>query len=71
MTFVDWMLSDEFQIKEHANFLGQPPYSFDLSNMYWLPALLNGGQSRRFLTKLLRILVRCLLLYQTLILKFL
>ena len=43
MTFVDWMLSDEFQIKEHANFLGQPPYSFDLSNMYWLPALLNGG----------------------------
>ena len=43
MTFVDWMLSDEFKIKEHANFLGQPPYSFDLSNMYWLPALLNGG----------------------------
>lgn len=43
MTFVDWVLSDEFNIKEHANFLGQPPYSFDLSNMYWLPALLSGG----------------------------
>lgn len=43
MTFVDWMLSDEFNIKRNANFLGQPPYSFDLSNMYWLPALLSGG----------------------------
>lgn len=43
MTFVDWMLSKQFNIKEHANFLGQPPYSFDLSNMYWLPALLSGG----------------------------
>ncbi|MBD5805598.1 D-alanine--poly(phosphoribitol) ligase subunit DltA [Limosilactobacillus walteri] len=43
MTFVDWMLSDQFALKRHANFLGQPPYSFDLSNMYWLPALLSGG----------------------------
>ncbi|WP_076459127.1 D-alanine--poly(phosphoribitol) ligase subunit DltA [Limosilactobacillus caccae] len=43
MTFVEWVLSDAFNIKEHANFLGQPPYSFDLSNMYWLPALLSGG----------------------------
>lgn len=43
MTFVDWVLSDEFNTKEHKNYLGQPPYSFDLSNMYWLPALLSGG----------------------------
>lgn len=42
-TFVDWVLDSDFNIPEHANFLGQPPYSFDLSNMYWLPALLNGG----------------------------
>lgn len=42
-TFVDWMLSDDFKLPHHVNFLGQPPYSFDLSNMYWLPALLSGS----------------------------
>lgn len=41
--FVDWMLSDHFNLPHHANYLGQPPYSFDLSNMYWWPALLVGG----------------------------
>ncbi|WP_156249809.1 AMP-binding protein, partial [Limosilactobacillus equigenerosi] len=27
----------------HQTFLGQPPYSFDLSGMFWLPALLSAG----------------------------
>ncbi|MEY8442428.1 D-alanine--poly(phosphoribitol) ligase subunit DltA [Lactobacillaceae bacterium 24-114] len=43
LTFVNWILSPVFNIPNHSNFLGQPPYSFDLSNMYWLPALLSGG----------------------------
>lgn len=42
-TFIDWMLSPAFGLPEHANYLGQPPYSFDLSNMYWWPALLSGS----------------------------
>lgn len=43
MTFVNWILGNDFNITAGENFLGQPPYSFDLSNMYWLPALLSGG----------------------------
>ena len=72
MTFVDWMLSDEFKIKEHANFLGQPPYSYLIfQTCTGYQHYLMVGQSRPFLTKLLRILVRCLLPYQTLILRYL
>ncbi|WP_373841985.1 D-alanine--poly(phosphoribitol) ligase subunit DltA [Limosilactobacillus sp.] len=42
-TFIDWMLGDDFKLPHHVNYLGQPPYSFDLSNMYWWPALLSGS----------------------------
>ncbi|WP_281164502.1 D-alanine--poly(phosphoribitol) ligase subunit DltA [Liquorilactobacillus sicerae] len=41
--FLEWLLSPTFSIPEKANFLGQVPYSFDVSNMYWLPAILRGG----------------------------
>lgn len=42
-TFIDWMLGDDFKLPANVNYLGQPPYSFDLSNMYWWPALLSGS----------------------------
>lgn len=42
-SFGDWMLSDDFKLPTHQTFLGQPPYSFDLSGMFWLPALLSAG----------------------------
>lgn len=41
--FLEWLLSPTFSIPKKANFLGQVPYSFDVSNMYWLPAILRGG----------------------------
>ena len=43
VTFTNWMLSDEFDLPAHANYLGQPPYSFDLSNMFLYPALMSGS----------------------------
>lgn len=42
-TFIDWMLGPDFKLPANVNYLGQPPYSFDLSNMYWWPALLSGS----------------------------
>lgn len=41
--FIDWMLGPDFKLPHQVNYLGQPPYSFDLSNMYWWPALLSGS----------------------------
>lgn len=41
--FIDWMLGPDFKLPANVNYLGQPPYSFDLSNMYWWPALLSGS----------------------------
>lgn len=43
VTFTNWMLGDEFEIAEKVNYLGQPPYSFDLSNMYLYPALMSAS----------------------------
>lgn len=37
------MLGPDFKLPAKVNYLGQPPYSFDLSNMYWWPALLSGS----------------------------
>ena len=42
-TFVDWMLGPDFNLPKKTNYLGQPPYSFDLSNMFLYPALLSGS----------------------------
>ena len=42
-SFASWMVSDAFNLPHNQTFLGQPPFSFDLSNMYWLPALLTGS----------------------------
>lgn len=41
--FITWLLGPEFGIPEQPNFLGQVPYSFDVSNMYWLSSVLRGG----------------------------
>ncbi|MFT8393471.1 MAG: D-alanine--poly(phosphoribitol) ligase subunit DltA [Liquorilactobacillus ghanensis] len=41
--FISWLLSPEFGVPQHAAFLGQVPYSFDVSNMYWLSSVLSGG----------------------------
>lgn len=43
LSFVNWMLSDDFNLQSAQNFLSQPPYSFDLSVMDWAPALASGG----------------------------
>lgn len=44
LSFTNWMIEDaEFAIPERPQMLAQPPYSFDLSVMYWAPTLALGG----------------------------
>lgn len=44
LSFTNWMIGDkEFATPERPQMLAQPPYSFDLSVMYWAPTLALGG----------------------------
>jgi len=44
LSFTNWMITDkEFATPERPQMLAQPPYSFDLSVMYWAPTLVLGG----------------------------
>ncbi|MFB9769311.1 D-alanine--poly(phosphoribitol) ligase subunit DltA [Lactiplantibacillus modestisalitolerans] len=43
LSYVNWMLSDDFGLPKHPNALSQPPYSFDLSVMDLYPTLALGG----------------------------
>ena len=44
LSFTNWMITDkEFAIPSRPQMLAQPPYSFDLSVMYWAPTLALGG----------------------------
>ncbi|MGT2744956.1 D-alanine--poly(phosphoribitol) ligase subunit DltA [Streptococcus phocae subsp. phocae] len=44
LSFTNWMISDNaFAIPNQPQMLAQPPYSFDLSVMYWAPTLALGG----------------------------
>lgn len=44
LSFTNWMIADkEFATPEQPQMLAQPPYSFDLSVMYWAPTLALGG----------------------------
>ncbi|MFT8470295.1 MAG: D-alanine--poly(phosphoribitol) ligase subunit DltA [Oenococcus sp.] len=46
LSFANWQLGSDFNLPEHASTLAQAPFSFDLSVMDWIPALLAGGQLR-------------------------
>ncbi|GFH39758.1 D-alanine--poly(phosphoribitol) ligase subunit DltA [Lactococcus insecticola] len=44
LSFVNWLINDAaFDLPKQAKMLAQPPYSFDLSVMYWAPTLAVGG----------------------------
>lgn len=44
LSFTNWMITDkEFATPNRPQMLAQPPYSFDLSVMYWAPTLALGG----------------------------
>ena len=44
LSFTNWMLeADAFDVPAQPKMLAQPPYSFDLSVMYWAPTLAAGG----------------------------
>lgn len=44
LSFTNWMVtSAEFAVPDRPQMLAQPPYSFDLSVMYWAPTLAKGG----------------------------
>lgn len=44
LSYTNWMLESEvFAVPQAPQMLAQPPYSFDLSGMYWAPTLTLGG----------------------------
>lgn len=44
LSFTNWITSTEsFSVPDQPQMLAQPPYSFDLSVMYWAPTLAKGG----------------------------
>nr|WP_288930714.1 D-alanine--poly(phosphoribitol) ligase subunit DltA [uncultured Streptococcus sp.] len=44
LSFTNWMITDKaFATPSRPQMLAQPPYSFDLSVMYWAPTLALGG----------------------------
>lgn len=44
LSFTNWMITDKsFKMMKQPQMLAQPPYSFDLSVMYWAPTLALGG----------------------------
>lgn len=44
LSFTNWMIEAEaFSVPGRPQMLAQPPYSFDLSVMYWAPTLAKGG----------------------------
>lgn len=43
LSYVNWMLSDDFKLPQTPRTLSQAPYSFDLSVMDWGPTLASGG----------------------------
>ncbi|WP_304053719.1 D-alanine--poly(phosphoribitol) ligase subunit DltA [Levilactobacillus namurensis] len=43
LSYVNWMLSDDFTLPQQPRTLSQAPYSFDLSVMDWGPTLASGG----------------------------
>lgn len=43
LSFANWMLGEDFAWQTGSNVLSQPPYSFDLSVMDWVPTLLSQG----------------------------
>ncbi|EHJ52180.1 D-alanine--poly(phosphoribitol) ligase subunit DltA [Streptococcus macacae] len=44
LSFTNWMITAEaFATPQRPQMLAQPPYSFDLSVMYWAPTLALGG----------------------------
>lgn len=44
LSFTNWMIEAEaFSVSQRPQMLAQPPYSFDLSVMYWAPTLALGG----------------------------
>ncbi|MGF3084923.1 AMP-binding protein, partial [Streptococcus pyogenes] len=44
LSFTNWMIEDAaFDVPKQPQMLAQPPYSFDLSVMYWAPTLALGG----------------------------
>lgn len=43
LSYVNWMLSEDFDLPQQPRTLSQAPYSFDLSVMDWGPTLAGGG----------------------------
>ncbi|MGV0167679.1 D-alanine--poly(phosphoribitol) ligase subunit DltA [Furfurilactobacillus sp. WILCCON 0119] len=43
LSYVNWMVSDDFKLPNRPVTMAQPPYSFDLSVMDWAPTLALGG----------------------------
>ena len=44
LSFVNWIIGKKFDLPKQPITLSQPPFSFDLSVMDWVPTLVLGGQ---------------------------
>ncbi|WP_281166272.1 AMP-binding protein, partial [Liquorilactobacillus sicerae] len=44
LSFVNWIVGEQFNLPDHPVMLSQPPFSFDLSVMDWVPTLVLGGR---------------------------
>ena len=42
-SFANWMLGNRFNLPTQTNYLGQAPFSFDISHFYWLDGFLSGS----------------------------
>ena len=42
-SFADWMMGPDFNLPTATKYLGQAPFSFDISHFYWLVGLLTGS----------------------------
>lgn len=43
LSYINWLLSSDYDLKDNQNILAQAPFSFDVSVMSWAGALLTGG----------------------------
>lgn len=53
-SFANWMRGDDFKIPEGQVYLGQTPFSFDVSHMYWLSSVLSGGEIKAIPVKVVQ-----------------
>lgn len=53
-SFANWMLGPDFNLPARQTYLGQTPFSFDVSHMYWLTSMLSAGTLKAIPSKVVQ-----------------